>query len=98
MTAESFATGLACIACGTASPLDYRLECYKCGSLLELTYDLQAIGERGPDAFQGPGLWRYAPVLPIANPEHRVTLGEGQTPLLDCPRLAKSLGDRKSVV
>jgi len=97
-TAESFATGLACIECGTASPPDYRLECDKCGSLLELTYDLQAIGKRGPDAFQGPGLWRYAPVLPIANPEHRVTLGEGQTPLLDCPRLAKSLGVKRLLV
>ncbi|MBI4247428.1 MAG: threonine synthase, partial [Candidatus Rokubacteria bacterium] len=40
-------------------------------------------------------LWRYAPVLPIADPAHRVTLGEGGTPLLDCPRLAARLGVRR---
>jgi threonine synthase len=34
-------------------------------------------------------------VLPIADPAHRVTLGEGGTPLLDCPRLAAQLGVRR---
>jgi threonine synthase len=37
-------------------------------------------------------------VLPIADPAHRVTLGEGQTPLLDCPRLAARLGIRRLLV
>jgi hypothetical protein len=43
-------------------------------------------------------VWRYAPVLPIADPAHRVSLGEGQTPLLECPRLAKQLGVRRLLV
>jgi threonine synthase len=34
-------------------------------------------------------------VLPIADSAHRVTLGEGGTPLLDCPRLARQLGVRR---
>jgi threonine synthase len=95
MTSESVATGLRCIECGAGHPLTYRLECEKCRGLLELTYDLGALAARGAAAFQGPGLWRYAPVLPIQNPEHRVTLGEGQTPLLNLPRLAKSLGVKR---
>jgi threonine synthase len=37
-------------------------------------------------------------MLPIADPLHRVTLGEGQTPLLECPRLAASLGVRRLLV
>ena len=49
----------------------------------------------GPAAFAGTGLWRYAAMLPIADPAHRVTLGEGGTPLLDCPRLAAALGVRR---
>jgi threonine synthase len=48
--------------------------------------------------FGGAGLWRYAPVLPIVDPAHRVTLGEGGTPLLDCPRLAARLGVRRLLV
>ena len=34
-------------------------------------------------------------MLPIADPAHRVTLGEGATPLLDAPRLARQLGVRR---
>src|SRR5437879_3931632 len=52
----------------------------------------------GPAILTGTGLWRYAPVLPIADPAHRVTLGEGGTPLLDAPRLARDLGVRRLMV
>src|SRR5207249_6067794 len=52
----------------------------------------------GPAILTGTGLWRYAPVLPIADPAHRVTLGEGGTPLLDAPRLARDLGVRRLLV
>ena len=98
MTTESLATGLRCIECEAAYPLAYRLECDKCRGLLELTYDLQELGRRGPAVFDGPGLWRYAAVLPIARREHRVTLGEGQSPLLDCPRLATFLGVKRLLI
>jgi threonine synthase len=95
---ESLATGLRCIDCGATFPLAYRLQCEKCSGLLELTYDLAILRAKGPDLFRGHGLWRYAPLLPIADPAHRVSLGEGQTPLLDCPRLAKHLGVQKLLI
>lgn len=44
-----------------------------------------AIADRTPD------LWRYAEVLPVRDAVHRVTLGEGFTPLIDAPRLADEL-------
>ena len=91
----SFATGLRCIDCGATRPLGYYLECDTCAGLLELQYDWDALARTGPAVFQGPGLWRYAPVLPIADPRHRVSLGEGQSPLLECPALAKRLGVRR---
>ena len=92
---ESLARHLACIDCGTERPLGYHLECAACRGLLELVYDLDRLRRDGPRLLRGSGLWRYAPVLPIADPAHRVTLGEGGTPLLDCPRLARQLGVRR---
>ena len=41
---------------------------------------------------RAPTMWRYAEVLPVRDPELRITLGEGFTPLLDAPRLAEALG------
>jgi threonine synthase len=95
---ESLARSLTCIECGAVHALGYRLECEKCRGLLALTYDPDVLRARGPALLSGTGLWRYAPVLPIADPAHRVTLGEGGTPLLDCPRLARRLGVRRLAV
>jgi len=92
----SRATELRCIECGGALPLEYHLECPRCRGLLEVRYDEAALSREGPArALAGRGLWRYAAVLPVAAPEHRVTLGEGDTPLLDCPALARRLGVRQ---
>jgi threonine synthase len=95
MSAASLAQHLACIDCGAVYPLGYRLECEKCHGLLELRYDLDRLRTRGPALLEGHGLWRYAAVLPIADPAHRVSLGEGGTPLLEAPRLARRLGVRR---
>jgi len=92
---DSLAQSLTCIECGAAHSLTYRLECERCHGLLELRYDITRLQKFGPALLQGAGLWRYAPVLPIGDPAHRVTLGEGGTPLLDCPRLASELGVRR---
>jgi threonine synthase len=91
----SLAQSLTCIDCDAVHALGYRLQCDKCGGLLELRYDLEQLRRAGPAMLAGSGLWRYAPVLPIDDPAHRVTLGEGGTPLLECPRLAAQLGVRR---
>ena len=39
-----------------------------------------------------PTLWRYRELLPLPLEQKPVTLGEGMTPLLHCPRLGKELG------
>jgi len=95
---ESLARELRCIDCDARYPLDYRLECGACRGLLELRYDMEALRRAGRSLFTGRGLWRYAPVLPIVDPAHRVSLGEGETPYLDCPRLARDLGVRALAV
>ena len=95
MTSGSLAHHLACIDCGATQPLGYRLQCPRCSGLLELVYDLEPLRHEGPGQLRGTGLWRYAALLPIDDPAHRVTLGEGATPLLDAPRLARQLGVRR---
>ena len=65
------------------------------GDYPEVRYDLARIArEVDRDAFvRGPSsLWRYAALLPIDEPEHAVTLGEGWTPMLPLPRLGEALG------
>jgi len=58
-------------------------------------YDLDAI-RRSVDpsaiARRGPTLWRYRELLPLPLDRSPVTLGEGMTPLLDCPRLGAAMG------
>ena len=92
---DSLARDLACIDCGATYSLGYRLECERCRGLLELRYDLERLRRDGHALLRGNGLWRYAAVLPIADPAHRLTLGEGGTPLLEAPQLARRLGVRR---
>lgn len=40
-------------------------------------------------------MWRYAAVLPLEEGESPVTLGEGGTPLLELPALAREIGVRR---
>jgi threonine synthase len=98
LESTSLATGLRCIDCGATHPLGYTLECRACAGLLELIYDTARLVHDGRVLLAGTGLWRYAAVLPIADPSHRVTLGEGGSPLLECPRLARELGVRRLLV
>src|SRR5262249_49349856 len=47
-----------------------------------------------PDALasRSPSLWRYRQLLPLPFDEEPVTLGEGMTAVLPCPRLGAELG------
>jgi threonine synthase len=66
-----------------------------CARPLLARYDLAPLrGRFTPAALAGRAadLWRYAEVLPVRDADHRITLGEGFTPLIDAPRLADDLG------
>jgi threonine synthase len=49
-------------------------------------------------ATRPPSLWRYRELLPLPLDAEPVTLGEGMTPLLECPRLGKQMGLRRLLV
>src|SRR5436190_8938132 len=65
------------------------------GRPLWVRYDLAAIRAAvtpADIARRAPSLWRYRELLPLPLDVEPVTLGEGMTPLLPCPRLGKELG------
>jgi threonine synthase len=65
------------------------------GRPLWVRYDLAAVKaavDPGDFSRRPPTLWRYRELLPLPTSSPPVTLGEGMTPLLDCPRMARLLG------
>src|SRR5262245_59250970 len=65
------------------------------GRPLLVRYDLATIGRsvRSDDfAHRENSLWRYHELLPLPRGSEPVTLGEGMSPLLTCPRLATQFG------
>lgn len=50
------------------------------------TLDLESASKRPR------GIWRWAEIMPVREENHRLTLGEGDTPLLHAERLGDSIG------
>ena len=91
----SGAAFLECTGTGRRYPSERLAGLSPAGKPLLVRYDLDALRDRfTPRAVAGrePTLWRYAEVLPVRDRACRVTLGEGFTPLVESPRLARSLG------
>jgi threonine synthase len=94
-------THLECSKCGRRHEAGRILTVCECGAPLFARYDLaRAALEMRPGhlALREPTMWRYHEVLPLAGPEHRVSLGEGFTPLIPAPRLGGRLGLPKLLV
>lgn len=75
-----------CLECNHEMPADMFLKaCTKCGSLwLDARYDYEAIATlwQTPPIARDRSLWRYGELLPIADPDPEISLGEGYTPLI----------------
>lgn len=93
---RSFLTHLECTACGAVYPADRLITvCPACGKVLYARYDLEgASREMTPEALSKRpwDLWRYAELLPVRDHRHALKLGEGGTPLLPAPSLARDFG------
>lgn len=86
---------LECSACDkTCSPRQLINLC-PCGKPLLVRYDLSAVRASLPQRIRGMRprtMWRYRELLPAGNSQAPISLGEGDTPLVDAGRLASSLG------
>ena len=84
---------LHCSACSYESPGNVLAGvCPECGQPLIVRYSSTAPPR---EALRGFSMWRYRSVLPLAPGEDPVTLGEGETPLLELPAIARELGVRR---
>jgi threonine synthase len=96
VTRHTALRGLRCRACGSLQPADDRYVCADCYGPIEPEYDFASRSaeelreeiERGPSS-----LWRYAALLPVAEPASHYAVG--WTPLHEAPRLGAALGIRR---
>ncbi|WP_330439932.1 threonine synthase [Micromonospora sp. NBC_00821] len=90
-----YLTHLDCPRCGKEHAADRLQNLCECGSPLLARYDLPAVAKAvTPERFplRPADLWRYREVLPVADPRHVTTLGEGWTPLLRAPAYGTEIG------
>ena len=91
----SHVTHLECAACQKQYEAGKIHNLCECGGPLLVRYDLEAIRRSWSReaVASGPAtMWRYAPILPVNDRSHIVSLGEGMTPLVHARRLGKQLG------
>ena len=93
---ETFVTHLESALDGTRLPGD-SLQTLHRDRPLWVRYDLEAIRRsctRDQLRDRAPGMWRYRELLPPRTSDLIVSLGEGPSPLIPCPRLGEQLGLR----
>jgi threonine synthase len=87
---------LECIDCGHRAPFSpTTYECPRCGSeWREVRYDYEHLARALPGKLcnRPADLWRYHELLPVRNPNARLNMGEGGTPLLHAINLGMMLG------
>jgi threonine synthase len=83
---------------------EVRVSCAKCGSLLDICYDWDAVPvpkrlkdfeakwSRRNEPLCKSGVWRFKELLSFAPDEKIVTIGEGQTPLHPSPGVSDYIG------
>ena len=93
---HSTITHLECTSCGRTHLADQlQTVCPDCGKVLYARYDLAAAAKtmtRDVLATRPWNLWRYFEILPVTDPAHALTLGEGGTPLLEALALGREFG------
>jgi threonine synthase len=91
------AEALACVRCGERYPLTaWAEDCARCRGEAPANLTVRYATEPPPLSREaiarGPrSLWRWADALPV-DAADAVSLGEGSTPLVETPRLARELG------
>jgi len=85
---------LQCSGCEViADPAGLPTVCPHCGQPWLVRYPTRRLSltDRA-ETHRGAGMWRFRTFLPLSNGEEPITLGEGDTPLLEIKRTARALG------
>lgn len=85
-----------CHGCGAEAPLSAEFICAHCGEPRSLR--ARAVPPLRLMRSAPSSLWHYASLLPVSGRRCRVTLGEGATPLVAAPRLARRFGFKELLV
>jgi threonine synthase len=92
----SYIRELICSGCGREFAIQQiHTFCPDCQSPILVKYDLNAVRQhvdRDQVHSRAKGMWRWHELLPVFESRNMVTLGEGDTALLDLPRLGDQLG------
>lgn len=88
-------THLQCARCGKqVNPDGLWNTCPECNKPLVVLYDLKQIKKtlkKEDLKKREPTIWRYFELLPISDPSHHLSLGEGFTPIIYAKRLGQYL-------
>ncbi len=88
-----------CVKCGQEYDAVPTVETCRCGGILDIIYDYEAIKPKlTKDVLKNRtdrSMWRYREVLPIEDDTPNTPLRVGGSPLYDVPRLAEMLGLRR---
>ncbi len=107
LSTANFQAQLKCIECGASYPLQSVRYLCECGGLLEVAHNIEALKKVNATQWKSlfaeryrsaahpydSGIWgKKEWVLPEIDDAHIVSLGEGATPLIPVPRLAREMG------
>ncbi len=87
--------GFRCFRCNATQPATFiGFQCPACGGNLEITYPYREIGAQLQGQFTSDrdDIFRYLPLLPIANDRYAPALRVGHTPLYAAERLGAAAG------
>ncbi|MFN0107739.1 MAG: threonine synthase [Blastocatellia bacterium] len=99
----SYVNGFQCFECARTFSLgEIEYVCPECGGNLDVLYDYERIGQKFSKALLAADsnftMWRYRPLLPIADSSPVPPLSVGWTPLYDAPGLAAEFSVRQLLV
>ncbi len=99
----SYVNGFQCFACARVFGVgEIEYACPTCGGNLDVRYDYERISQQFSQATLAAKrnftMWRYRPLLPLADEALVPPLAVGWTPLYDAPRLAAEFGVRQVLV
>jgi threonine synthase len=96
MKNQSYIKDLTCSACEKSfNPDQIQTFCMDCKAPLVANYDLLSVKnklDRDSVRHRPKSMWRWSELLPVSDQENIVSLGEGDTPLLELKLLGRELG------